>query len=268
MSLKKFFQLQVMSALAVMMVFAVGCGEGEDDADDTLDSDSNNDTASDTTVDSSTDTDTDTGSEQPTDTNSDTGDPTDVPIMTYTFESGLQGWEQVWFEPDTDLEFGEGVVMEQITTDGDPDAGAVSVTFDPLAADYKVQLGVNLEPAVDLTGRTITARVKLVEGFTDDPSTPGGTMMFIKTTNGWIWANGSWYDLNEPGEWKTIAFEVDYPDFENPAVTDTDGTVLYEPDHTQVKQIGIHFSTSGTAADEEAGYVYLPTTVLFDSVSF
>lgn len=151
-------------------------------------------------------------------------------------------------------------------TEGNPDPGALRIVI-PFAAtqtggaegNQKVHLGASVgnasadETALDLTGKTIRARFKLVEGLTTDTANPGGAKLYVKSGEEFLWADGGWTNI-ETLNWMALTINVSSPVYK---------TVGFDP--TDIREIGIEIATSGGVA---ATTGLAPATVLIDSVLY
>lgn len=64
---------------------------------------------------------------------------------------------------------------------------------------------------IDLTGKTLHAKVQLVKGLSPNPSAPGGVVFYIKTGSAYDWGQAPWTNLNSPGTWIDVAFDTSAP---------------------------------------------------------
>jgi hypothetical protein len=135
--------------------------------------------------------------------------------------------------------------------EGNPDAGAllISVPFD--SPNQAVMLQTTVEKAVDLSGRTVTAKIKLTSAL----NTVGGSgyaKLYVKS-NGEDWANGPQEVFEgREGEWITLAFNVEEPDFVN--------------DGFDKKNVNIFGVLVGSGAGEVP--LNSKATVFFDSIAY
>jgi hypothetical protein len=107
---------------------------------------------------------------------------------------------------------------------------------------------------ISLTG-PITAEVTLVSGLTEDTMNPGGTSLFAKSTESYVYAGGAWTNL-EVGVPVTITLDPVAPDF-----VDTSAGVDFAP--ADVREIGFQVSSSGTE-----GTMPTEAVVLIDNISY
>jgi hypothetical protein len=133
-----------------------------------------------------------------------------------------------------------------------------------LASQY-VSAGVDARPATmraetdpgpDLSGKTITAWVRIESGFGEAEelmTAPGNAKLYVKTGADYVYGSATVANLTAIGVWLQLTFEVDFPGYQ--AETGT-----YDP--TDVREIGVQLDTnmaSTTAA---------PAVVLIDTISY
>jgi endoglucanase len=102
------------------------------------------------------------------------------PAVNYTFDRGTEGWVVDRYDPDP-TNLGAGVpdgesrpTLRFSSTDGDPSAGALVLTVAFTGPDQYVIANVDFgQPGLDLSGKTLHARVRLVSG-----SLGGGRLIF------------------------------------------------------------------------------------------
>jgi hypothetical protein len=165
-----------------------------------------------------------------------------VPV--WTFDEGVESWEVGYSEPSA---LGLDATATHSTADGEPDDGSVEITVPFDGPTQTVEVGVSLPRAMDFTGETLAARVKLDSGFFGTTEAPGGVKLFVKTGNAFDYADGAWSNLI-PGEWVTVVFDLDAPDYD-------DGI-----DPTDVRELGVTFkSTADADADWTTATLYLDT---------
>ena len=272
MSLKTLYKLLMTASAGMLLLMVIACAEGEDEDVDTKEDDTNTTPAdTGTSVDASVDTETaDSATVSTDDSEEDTGtgeDTSDTPLKAYTFDNGLEGWDVVWTEPESDTAFtvdAGAITIEQSADDGDPDAGAIKIVANVTGPDYKVQTAVSVD-GVDLTGRIIRVMIKLAEGLTDDPENPGGAMVFAKTCDDWLWVDGGWTNITVEEGWKEIILEADFPAYVDEGTVDDEGNYP-EYDQSNICEIGVHFATGSNEPGD--GYSFLPATVYIDSITY
>jgi hypothetical protein len=151
-------------------------------------------------------------------------------------------------------------------TEGNPGPGSLRIVI-PFAAtqaggpegNQKIHVGASVgtasadETALDLTGKTVRARFKLVEGLTTDTTNPGGAKLYVKSGEDFVWADGGWTNI-ETLNWMALTINVSSPLYQAPGF-----------DPTDIREIGIEIATSGGVA---ATMGLAPATVLIDSVLY
>lgn len=179
---------------------------------------------------------------------------------TYGFDAGLEGWSVLFAnaaEGITPLDKGE-VTLEWSATEGET-GGAIKATIPYNSKSQYVSFGVGLATPVDLTGKTLRARIKVVSGlgdFADAANPPGGSKIYAKSTPGYVYANGSYTNLAMLNSWITLTFNVARPDFIDEA--NLEGVW----DTTSISEIGIQIDTGSTALAPA------PAVVLIDTVTY
>lgn len=162
----------------------------------------------------------------------------------WTFDDDVQGFRIGYSEPDA---LGDDSSAAHDPGDGIPDDGSVTLTIPFDGPMQTVELGVTLPAQLDLTGKTLAARVKLDSGFFSDTPDPGGVKLFIKTGTDFAYADGAWSSL-VPGEWITVVFDIDDPDFSEPT-----------NDSSQVVELGVTFKSTAADASWTTGVFHVDT---------
>lgn len=242
--------------LTLATAFAAGCGEGSDDTADAGTGGSTSSTGGATSG---------TGGDDTTGTGGDGGaDPGSSAARSWSFDPGteeLDGWNASFSNPES---LALDATLSLNTEEGDPDVGSLQVVI-PFEAtqvggddqNQKIHLGVSVgvaagEPALDLTGKTVTARFRLLEGLTADVMFPPGVKLYVKSTDGaFRWADGGWTNI-ESLNWMTVSINVS-----NPSYNDDD----FDP--SDIVEIGLEIATNGDQTEDLE-----PATVLIDSVSY
>jgi hypothetical protein len=149
----------------------------------------------------------------------------------WTFDEDTEGFALGYSEPTT---LAGDATAAHDPDDGAPNDGSVVVTIPFDGPSQTVELGVTLPVPLDLTSKTLAARVKLDSGFFGDTLEPGGVKIFVKTGDDFRYADGTWSDLVS-GQWLTVVFDLDSPDFDdmtNPA---------------DVRELGLAFKSTAAA---------------------
>ena len=108
-----------------------------------------------------------------------------------------------------------------------------------------------------MTGRIITADIKLVDGVGDPDdlmTNPAGAKLYAKAGEAYVYNAGYFESITVQGEWITISYDLADPGYEDAAA----GTF----DPTDIREIGVQFDTSGTSTSAQPG------TWLLDNVSW
>ncbi len=254
MTAKRVLGIAIVPVSAFLFLVGLGnqaCSEGEDDA--SADGDSDNDTDSDT------DTDADTDSDSDGDSDGDTGESLDTepPEIRYAFsDDSMDGFLiNEWSQPE---ELAAESSLAFNADDGNPSdpPGCAELTIPYSGPDQKVIFQLDLaEEPLDLTGKTLSAKINLVSGMTDDETVPGGAKVYIKTGDAYVYADGGWVNLTAGEGWITVDLEVNNPSFVDTANGDMDPT--------DVRSIGVEIDTNSTEAES-----YSAATVFVDSFAY
>jgi len=125
---------------------------------------------------------------------------------------------------------------------GSPGLGSLALEIPFSAPDQGVNVRIPLDPTRDLTGRTLTARVRVDNWDGIIPANPPGAMLFVTAGDAYCWAGGGWVNLAESPDWITLRFDLDEADFGECV----GGTI------TDVRELGVNFGTSPAGADGPA----------------
>jgi hypothetical protein len=182
----------------------------------------------------------------------DGSEPVDQGKLAYGFDEGLEDWRVQYTssaEPD-DLIATSDVVVEWSEDEGRP-GGALRATIPYDAPGQYVAVGIALTgEGLDLGGKIISADVKIVSGVgseSDLSSNPAGAKIYAKSGTAYVYANGVFTNVDAIGEWVTIRFSVEDPDFADEAAA------AFDP--SQILELGVQFDTSGTSKSATEGVV-------------
>jgi hypothetical protein len=118
------------------------------------------------------------------------------------------------------------------------DGGVAKLTIPFSGTDQQYHVSVNFEEPLNLSGKVITARVKLVSGLNDAPANPGGATLFAKSGDDFVWGAGTWTNLDTELGWTELTFATD----------NAEGGF----DASDVREIGIKFATGSAGSFSEA----------------
>jgi len=155
-----------------------------------------------------------------------------LPEMMWTFDDGLENWNIGYTNPATMAETST-LVFDQ--TVGEPDPGSLKLTIPFSGLGQVVEALVVLPMPMDLTGKTLAAKVKLDSGLSTDPATFGGVKLFVKSGSDFIWADGGWTDLAMANGWSQISLVLDAP------IGMASGGGIYSA--ADIRVIGLSFAT-------------------------
>jgi hypothetical protein len=166
-----------------------------------------------------------------------------------TFDTDKQGWtlsdyvDANYFNwgattnPDTGVGLDGGVAptLEWSSADGDPNPGSLKVTVTFTGFKQYVDPQVNISTPIDLTNRTVKARIRLVSG-----TFPAGGIQFhissgLTGANAYVYVAAPFINSTSltTGNWITISLDTS-------TVTPFDGRTF---DPSQIVQVGVQFTT-------------------------
>jgi hypothetical protein len=104
-----------------------------------------------------------------------------------------------------------GTIQELDLSDGNPTNGSVKLTI-PFTAPSQTLLFARLyNNPVNMTGATITAKIKLDSGLITGPTDIGQAFIALKTTAAYVYAAGPDITLDPSAGWMTITANADAP---------------------------------------------------------
>lgn len=181
-----------------------------------------------------------------------TGGMAQIGELVFGFDEDDQGWKFV----DSNSDMGAGIEpvptgdisIEWADGDGNP-GGALRCEIAYSDVSQWVSFGIDMTAMPqDLSGLIITADVQILEGVgeADDLlSAPAGAKIYAKSGGSYVYANGSYNNIDEKGVWKTILFDLSSPDF----VDEANG--VFDP--AEIREIGVQFDTSSTTKTAQPG---------------
>jgi len=168
----------------------------------------------------------------------------------WTFASGLEGWDKLYGSP---ASLKTDAMVTADPADGSPDKGSVKIEIPFSAADQKLDVGINLSTPADLTGKTLSAMIKLDSGLSTGTSNPGGAKLYVKSGAGFVFADGGWNNLSVGGFTKITRNPA------NPGFVDT-ANEAGAFNQADIREIGVEIATGSTAtATWSAAVVHLDT---------
>ena len=192
----------------------------------------------------------------------------------YSFDADLEGWDFV-FGSSGSLpgdagtatvikKTDPGMAVKWVATGGDPAStpGAMEVDIPFTSAAQYVGVGINLGLAIasqaqlDLTGKTLTANVKLVSQAGDAAdlmNNPDGAKLYAKSGMNYVYAAGPHLNATV-GMWTTLTLDFSAPSSQD----NTNGTF----DASDIREIGVQLETSGTTTTAMAA------VVLVDAIAY
>jgi hypothetical protein len=175
------------------------------------------------------------------------------PVLSYTFDTGTQGWTVLW----SNITDGgvQDCSLTWSSTVGDPSPGSLELKAPFHAPNEALNMGIYFPGGIDLSGRTLTLRIKLVSGLSSDPNHLGAVMPYFQDT-GYTWADNGSTSVSDtaagPDGWVTITANVDHPA----------GTVAAGYTPQSIYLVGIQFSTRGCGVPNACS----PADIFIDSI--
>jgi hypothetical protein len=153
----------------------------------------------------------------------------------------------------------EGVASAEHDSMGDPsgNAGSIRLVLPFSGPSQKISFETSVatnDMGVDLRGRSISARISVLSGYSTDPMNPPGLKLYVKTGAAFFYADSGYQNIAPGSDWQTFTWgNVSNPQYPMPPYP-------AEFDPTDVRQVGIEFDTGSAGA-------YSSATVLLDTVA-
>jgi hypothetical protein len=153
----------------------------------------------------------------------------------------------------------EGVASAAHDIMGDPtgNAGSIRLALPFSGPSQKISFETSVatnDVGVDLRGRSISARISVLSGYSADPMNPPGLKLYVKTGATFFYADSGYQNIAPGSDWQTFTWgDVSNPQYPMPPYP-------AEFDPTDVRQVGIEFDTGSAGA-------YSSATVLLDTVA-
>jgi hypothetical protein len=183
---------------------------------------------------------------------SDSSDAGAGPLYSFTFDTSTQGWYVFWAGLGDAGASSCSVTVS--TTQGDPSPGSLELLVPFNGPSQQVNLGYVFVDAADLSGRTMTMRVKLVSGLSGE-ATPGWALPFAQDSN-YNWADNGGVNLYPAGDagdgWTTLTMHLDHPA----------GNVAASYSSSSIHNVGVQFATAWNAADCSEADILIDTVVI------
>ena len=171
-----------------------------------------------------------------------------VDLPGYFFDEGREQFRVLWTQPAGLLSSAQEITW--VNNEGSPELGALFLEVPFNDVNQKVEIAIGNLPNLDMSGKVLSAQVKLGSGLNTDSGNPGGAKLYVKSAQGFVFADGGWVNL-AAGDWTKISLIADTPSF---AAGDT-----YDP--TQIVEIGVEVATGGAGIFQQA-------TILIDSITW
>jgi hypothetical protein len=172
--------------------------------------------------------------------------------MLWDFSDGAQGWAFNFADMAASEDLGANTTVvhdtEDDATPSNSTPGSLLITIPFTEIDERVGIAINIGlaidemgEAVDMTGKTLHAKVKLVEGFGTNLEVPGGAKFYVKTGPDYALANHGWTNMETVGQWVEITLDVSNPGGYVDPVSDAKPNP-YTPE--DVREVGVEFAAS------------------------
>jgi hypothetical protein len=160
----------------------------------------------------------------------------------YSFDSDVQGFVANQFGADAGGQYLS--TQSTISWDsgmGNPGNGSLKLVIPFTDYNQQADFLVTIDPLKNLSGKTLSASIKLDGGFSPDTKAPGGLVFYVQTTANWIYGQAAWVNVTPATapngtNWTDYTFNLASPDAANT-----------KPgfDASQIKAIGFRFDTGG-----------------------
>jgi hypothetical protein len=148
---------------------------------------------------------------------------------------------------------------------GDPDDGSLRIEAPFNAYNQQIDIQFPLPVPADLTGKIVYLRLELDAGFSQDPSAPGGLILYAQSGDDFAWGQAEWtnVEVSSQGKWREYSFEMAFPWREVTAAGVAGSALGFNP--ARVRHIGLILHTGGGGSS-----TLLPTPAVFhlDSIGY
>ena len=180
------------------------------------------------------------------------------PEVAYDMDDGLDGWIPQYTsseEPDALIDVAD-LEISWNEEGGNP-GGALQADIPYSEPSQWVGYGVSLSTPLDLEGRFIFADIMILAGVgepEDLMNAPAGAKIYAKSGDTYVYAAGQYNNIDTIGEWRSIQFDLAFPDY----VDEANG--VFDP--SDIREIGIQFDTNGETTTAQPG------TWLVDNIGY
>jgi hypothetical protein len=173
----------------------------------------------------------------------------------YTFDTDEQKWQVEYTSSGKEddgttavpLVAASDVKVNWVSNKGDGDAmGAIECDIPFTTHRQYAGIGISYKAGADMTGRVVTARVKLDSGLespSDLATYTAGAKIYLKSGAEYVYAAGPYLTISAAGGWATLTFDVGNPS--SWSFVDT-SKGMFDP--TTIGELGIQFDTPDAAA--------------------
>ena len=178
--------------------------------------------------------------------------------VVYGFDEGLDGWQAQYTSSEVEDALIDVDDLETSWNEGAGNPGGALQADIPYSAPSQwIGYGVSLSTPIDLSGLVVFADVMILAGVADPEdlmNAPAGAKLYAKSGEAYVYAAGQYNNIDTIGEWRTIQFDLAFPDY----VDEANG--VFDP--SDIREVGIQFDTNGETTTAEPG------TWLVDNFSY
>lgn len=167
----------------------------------------------------------------------------------YTFDSDSEGWVVRLTSPES-LE--ASTTLEFKSDAGEPTAGCLELLGAYTGENQKVEINVHESPVLNVAGRILSGRIRLLSGFAGG-GIPGGVKMFAKAGPDYAYISGDWVDLTPGEQWLTVRLDPANPDLQTA-----------DFDAQDVRELGFEIRTFVGSTNVEPAVVQIDSVALSD----
>jgi hypothetical protein len=189
-----------------------------------------------------------------------------MPTKVWNFDEDVESWKFQYFSSEAlpDGSMPPKLTNADIGVDWNSNKGygdqmgCLMVTIPYTTPKQYVGVGLSVAEGVDMTGKKVTAYIKIdsgVEDATDFANAPAGSKLYAKSGTDYVYAAGDYNSITTPGSWTKMTF-----DLENPGYLDTNAASPFDP--SNIRQLGIQIDDGAEAKNISTG------VILIDKVSY
>jgi len=162
----------------------------------------------------------------------------------WRFPSSVESWAPSYGEPGSLMSASD---LSWDSATGNPENGSLELSIPFNGTDQKLDVSIGVA-GFNMTGKTLTAKVKLDSGLSSSPDNPGGAKLYVKTGPQFVYADSGWTNLD--GNWASLSLNVSSPA----------GYVAGTHTPSDVREIGVEIAT-GSQGSYSSAVVHIDTVV-------